>query len=211
LVDQPATTSSTEAALKDSEEELKDTTGLCCFNCKKAEIRSQLLFPSCSRCQMTFYCGKECQKANWKEHKVNILLIISKKICKLSKERKSCAKKAGGDNNLPLKFVHWKEENYNEITTLALSTFQPATNERCAKYVAVIHLKELEVGFEVDSTQEVALEFFAPDLIQDIKKIHADNKVEGDGVICAALVRIKLMKTGEFVESLLAFHCKRSG
>jgi len=33
------------------------------------EVFGESLFPSCPTCMMTRYCGRECQKADWKKHK----------------------------------------------------------------------------------------------------------------------------------------------
>ncbi len=35
-----------------------------CDQCGKANAKSQ-----CSRCKKAYYCGKECQKLAWKDHK----------------------------------------------------------------------------------------------------------------------------------------------
>jgi hypothetical protein len=51
-----------------------------CRNCNKSDRSAEFqltLLKSCSRCQITFYCSKECQKADWKAHKP-ICLPVSK-------------------------------------------------------------------------------------------------------------------------------------
>ena len=42
----------------------------------------------CSRCHMEFYCGRECQKRHWKQHKKECALRLE--------ERKKDATGAGG-------------------------------------------------------------------------------------------------------------------
>ena len=37
--------------------------------CKHCERRSQEKLFDCSRCGLVFYCGKDCQKADWKDHR----------------------------------------------------------------------------------------------------------------------------------------------
>ena len=41
----------------------------CCMLCKKGGSKSEHL-KQCSRCSCLFYCSKECQKKDWKSHKV---------------------------------------------------------------------------------------------------------------------------------------------
>ena len=44
------------------------TTIKSCANCDKAD-NPETPFKRCSRCQTSYYCSKDCQKADWKEHK----------------------------------------------------------------------------------------------------------------------------------------------
>ena len=43
---------------------------LCCSLCEKAPVEGKKLL-KCGGCGLAFYCGVECQKAHWKEHKAN--------------------------------------------------------------------------------------------------------------------------------------------
>mmetsp|Transcript_45336 Transcript_45336/g.109788 ORF Transcript_45336/g.109788 Transcript_45336/m.109788 type:complete len:491 (+) Transcript_45336:60-1532(+) len=46
-------------------------TTCSCQYCKKEDAKDKLL--TCSRCRNAHYCSKECQKADWKEHKVTCM------------------------------------------------------------------------------------------------------------------------------------------
>ena len=39
-----------------------------CGNCKKMSMQKNE-FKKCSKCMITFYCTKDCQRAHWQEHK----------------------------------------------------------------------------------------------------------------------------------------------
>jgi hypothetical protein len=41
---------------------------LLCRKCKKSDDASEQ-FKQCSRCKVTYYCNRDCQKAHWKIHK----------------------------------------------------------------------------------------------------------------------------------------------
>lgn len=45
-----------------------NATALKCANCAKTESDSGINLKRCAKCQ-TYYCSRECQKADWKEHK----------------------------------------------------------------------------------------------------------------------------------------------
>ena len=47
-------------------EKLKEDINLCAF-CFKDEYNTKLLL--CSTCNRVYYCSKECQRSDWKEHK----------------------------------------------------------------------------------------------------------------------------------------------
>ncbi len=40
-----------------------------CASCHKTPAQKEAQFPRCGRCKSVFYCGIECQKANWLDHK----------------------------------------------------------------------------------------------------------------------------------------------
>jgi len=40
-----------------------------CANCAKTKSDSGINLKRCAKCQTTHYCSRECQKADWKEHK----------------------------------------------------------------------------------------------------------------------------------------------
>ena len=40
-----------------------------CANCCKKEGEGGTNLKRCMACKYTYYCGAECQKANWKKHK----------------------------------------------------------------------------------------------------------------------------------------------
>jgi hypothetical protein len=40
-----------------------------CFKCGKTEVELGNAPNKCARCQRAWYCGKDCQKAHWKDHK----------------------------------------------------------------------------------------------------------------------------------------------
>ena len=44
----------------------KNRGSFICGHCRKTGIK----FRACARCRTTYYCSRECQKANWKHHKV---------------------------------------------------------------------------------------------------------------------------------------------
>ncbi|KAJ7642052.1 hypothetical protein FB45DRAFT_901686 [Roridomyces roridus] len=48
-------------------QEKKATAGYGCIKCYKIMDRNKLKL--CARCQLAFYCGSECQKKDWAEHK----------------------------------------------------------------------------------------------------------------------------------------------
>lgn len=41
---------------------------LCSF-CRKTEAKTES-FNQCAACKQVYYCGKQCQKSDWKQHKV---------------------------------------------------------------------------------------------------------------------------------------------
>ncbi|KAL7541255.1 hypothetical protein ACHAXR_011342 [Thalassiosira sp. AJA248-18] len=57
-----------ESATREAREttKVKRQNKLCCANCKKGLDRDA---PSCSRCNISRYCGRECQVSHWKDHK----------------------------------------------------------------------------------------------------------------------------------------------
>lgn len=66
-----------------------------CFNCDKIESKDQK-FLICDGCKMAFYCSKECQKNNWKNHKKYCSKSIKtcyycKKIEEIEKDFKVCS------------------------------------------------------------------------------------------------------------------------
>ena len=65
-----------QAKLSETSEQLSEhhyqmNSGERCSYCQKPTSSSSL--KSCSRCHKTSYCGKECQRAHWKEHKKECL------------------------------------------------------------------------------------------------------------------------------------------
>ena len=68
--------------------------GLCAANCGKPAILR------CSGCLGTFYCGKECQKRVWKQHKEQ---------CKKAAEVITCMK-CDSIDDLDAKFASYKRE-----------------------------------------------------------------------------------------------------
>ena len=41
-----------------------------CANCKKTATAANLAsLKACAKCKTTQYCGRDCQKADWKTHK----------------------------------------------------------------------------------------------------------------------------------------------
>lgn len=50
----------------DAKPEIITPTGKKCRKCKKPDSPS-----ACSRCNLAFYCGKECQLNDWPQHKRN--------------------------------------------------------------------------------------------------------------------------------------------
>jgi len=50
--------------------ESRNGGGATCAHCEKAAGRGQNLL-KCSRCKITAYCGKDCQHADWKLHKIH--------------------------------------------------------------------------------------------------------------------------------------------
>ena len=49
-----------------------------CENCGKKKVQLR-----CTGCKKVFYCGKECQKKKWKNHKLNCDYYLDKKEKKL--------------------------------------------------------------------------------------------------------------------------------
>jgi hypothetical protein len=45
---------------------------LLCRKCKKSDDASER-FKQCSRCKVTYYCGRDCQKDHWRIHKKECL------------------------------------------------------------------------------------------------------------------------------------------
>ena len=41
-----------------------------CLHCSKGLGEPEIKFMYCSKCRKVCYCSKECQKANWKDHKL---------------------------------------------------------------------------------------------------------------------------------------------
>lgn len=41
-----------------------------CFNCNKLQTELSEPLKRCAKCQKALYCSHECQKVNWKSHKV---------------------------------------------------------------------------------------------------------------------------------------------
>jgi splicing suppressor protein 51 len=41
-----------------------------CFNCSKLQTELSEALKRCSKCQTALYCSQDCQKANWKSHKL---------------------------------------------------------------------------------------------------------------------------------------------
>ncbi len=44
-------------------------TETCCASCKKVESRDYVKLRRCARCKMEFYCGAECQRRDYVNHK----------------------------------------------------------------------------------------------------------------------------------------------
>lgn len=40
-----------------------------CTHCNKVDSDPEKPFKPCSKCQTALYCSRDCQKANWKQHK----------------------------------------------------------------------------------------------------------------------------------------------
>jgi hypothetical protein len=51
-----------------------------CHHCNKSEMTAafQLKLMACAKCRQAFYCSKECQKADWKKHKLQCNPATSK-------------------------------------------------------------------------------------------------------------------------------------
>jgi hypothetical protein len=63
---------------KDTPENTVMNRGKICRNCDKAETQlGGTSLMKCSTCKATYYCGRECQVADWKSHKI---------MCKLATE-----------------------------------------------------------------------------------------------------------------------------
>ena len=67
--------------------------GNMCSNCCKGELQyvhghqvKTQNFSSCGACRSVFYCSKECQKEDWKRHKVECARIVSTKTKKEVKD-----------------------------------------------------------------------------------------------------------------------------
>jgi hypothetical protein len=67
----------TTGADTDTPETKVITRGKICRNCDKAETQGGASLMKCSTCKATYYCGRECQVADWKSHKI---------MCKLATE-----------------------------------------------------------------------------------------------------------------------------
>lgn len=48
----------------------QDTMAVLCLSCGKPPAPEKKLL-KCSKCMLAHYCGKDCQNADWKEHKKN--------------------------------------------------------------------------------------------------------------------------------------------
>ncbi len=49
--------------------DLKNTVFTQCSRCKKDEGEGGVVLLSCSRCKFALYCGGECQKLDWRDHR----------------------------------------------------------------------------------------------------------------------------------------------
>lgn len=47
-----------------------------CGKCSRLEQKSEK-FKKCARCKSTYYCGRECQKKDWKRHKKSCFNIFA--------------------------------------------------------------------------------------------------------------------------------------
>ena len=58
---------------EDDDDEMPDLTeeAIVCNKCKTKEPSEGKGFPKCSRCKLVHYCSKDCQKEDWKEHKLS--------------------------------------------------------------------------------------------------------------------------------------------
>jgi hypothetical protein len=54
-------------------------TWMMCNSCNTCEPIGGPKFPECARCKMAFYCGKDCQRNDWPEHRQ-----MCKQVAKLS-------------------------------------------------------------------------------------------------------------------------------
>ena len=64
---------------------IDDSIDESCLNCGKREVK----LSTCMACKSAKYCGKECQKAHWKEHKLACKRVQNKGENKDDKEVKS--------------------------------------------------------------------------------------------------------------------------
>ena len=57
------------------ESKVEEPTPQCCYICKKlgSGPNEDKPLKSCSQCHNIFYCSQECQKQDWKRHKVECI------------------------------------------------------------------------------------------------------------------------------------------
>ena len=72
--EQLAMKSKAKGSASDQQTPQPDARAAECANCG---VRSNVSsggkqFPKCSKCKSVYYCGADCQRAHWKQHKVRV-------------------------------------------------------------------------------------------------------------------------------------------